>query len=166
VHGVRRHERVFLVASKSTRKPARSDAGPEGAAKPVTILLVEDDPMIRSLVVRMLEQEGCQVLEASTGEEACQHAERHKGPIHLLLTDMMMPGMSGRQLAERVLAVRPEIKVLLMSGFSDDAGLRRGIQDKSIAFIPKPFVPEALLSKIQEVLAFDISRCSVPSSCS
>ena len=122
--------------------------------------------MVRGIMIRLLGSEGYHLLEAATGEEAWQQAERYTGPIHLLLSDMIMPGMSGRQLAERVLAARPETKILLMSGFSDDAGLQRGIEDKSLAFIQKPFVLEALLSKVQEVLAFDGSRSRVTTGCS
>src|SRR4029078_5186247 len=91
-----------------------------------TVLLVEDDDRVRGLVGSVLRKRGYTVLEASRGDQALALASGHTAPIHLLLSDVVMPGMSGRVVAARVTELRPEVRVLLMSGYSDDAGLRSG----------------------------------------
>jgi PAS domain S-box-containing protein len=117
-----------------------------------TILLAEDEPMVRQLVRAVLEQGGYRVLEAADGAEALRLAEAHPGPIHLLLTDVVMPGISGRELTERLAKQRPEVRVVYMSGYTDDAVVRHGVLHAGVAFIQKPFAPSALLRKVQEVL--------------
>jgi two-component system cell cycle sensor histidine kinase/response regulator CckA len=117
-----------------------------------TVLLVEDASAVRSLVHRVLEEHGYAVLEAQTAEEALQLARRHPEPIQLLITDVVLPGASGRRLAEELLAERPQTKVLYMSGYTDDAIVHRGVLDPDTAFIHKPFTPEALARKVREVL--------------
>lgn len=121
-------------------------------AGPATVLLVDDDPLVRGLLQQILTGAGYRVLEAADSEEARQRAERHEGTIHLLLTDVEMPGVNGRVLAELMMAARPETKVLIMSGCTDDNELRQGVRTGHLPFISKPFRPESLLSRVREVL--------------
>jgi CheY-like chemotaxis protein len=117
-----------------------------------TILIVEDEPMVRNLAVKVLDRYGYHVLSAENGREALESSRGHGGPIHLMLTDVVMPGMSGRELVEMLREVRPEMKVLYMSGYTDDAIVCHGILEKGIAFIQKPFTPEDMARKVREVL--------------
>ncbi len=114
---------------------------------------VEDEEMVRKLAYTVLQRNGYQVLEASSGNEALNIVqERNGNPIHLLVTDVVMPGMSGRQRADLVVSLRPETKTLYMSGYTDDATVHHGVLDPGIAYIQKPFTPEALAIKVREVL--------------
>lgn len=113
-------------------------------------LLVEDDPQVQALAVRILVR--YQVLEAGSGADALLLSERHGAQIHLLLTDVVMPGMSGRQLWERLAAARPGLRVLFMSGYTDDAIVQRGVLTAKLAFIQKPLTVATLLTKIRQVL--------------
>jgi two-component system, cell cycle sensor histidine kinase and response regulator CckA len=116
-----------------------------------TILVAEDDQAVRSLVVRLLRSMGYWVLEASRVDEAQMVCLRHKGPVHLLLTDVVMPQMSGRDLLEHIKPLRPDIRVLFTSGYTEEA-LRRGELERDAAFLPKPFTEEALARKVRDVL--------------
>ncbi len=117
-----------------------------------TILLVEDQDDVRCLTARVLESEGYNVLAASSGEDALSLAARHSGTIHLLLTDVVMPGLSGRQVAERLSPARGDTKVLFMSGYTDNVIAQRGVLDPGYAFISKPFTPQTLAHKVRQVL--------------
>jgi two-component system, cell cycle sensor histidine kinase and response regulator CckA len=117
-----------------------------------TILLVEDEAAVRGLTQLALQTHGYTVLEASNGKEALNVCAQHQGPIHLVMTDVVMPDMGGRQVAERLKADKPEIKVLFLSGYTDDAVVRHGILQSEVAFIQKPFSPVALANKVREVL--------------
>lgn len=117
-----------------------------------TILLVEDEEMIRELAVELLRMSGYTVLEASGPDAALEICRHYQPPIHLLLTDMAMPKMTGRQLAERVAKFRPQVKILYMSGYTDDPVVRQGIRDSSVAFLKKPFSLDGLARKVREVL--------------
>ena len=117
-----------------------------------TVFVVEDDEMVRALIRRMLETRGYTVLLAPHGDEALQLLERHPGRVDLLMTDVVMPGMSGRDLADRVAERRPGIKVLYLSGYTDDAIVRHGVLEPGIAFLQKPFSADALARKVREVL--------------
>ena len=117
-----------------------------------TILLVEDEEVVRKLAVRILKRQGYTVLEGSHGNEAIDVCKQHKGPVHLLLTDVVMPQMSGRELAERITSIRPGIKILYMSGYTDNTIAHHGILDKGMNFIQKPFTVDGLARKVREVL--------------
>jgi signal transduction histidine kinase/DNA-binding NarL/FixJ family response regulator len=117
-----------------------------------TILLVEDALRVRAVVREILEMNGYNILEARHGVEALEISERHRGPIHLMVTDVVMPQMSGRELAQRLQPLRPDMKVLYMSGYTDDAIVRHGVLGAGIAFLAKPFTPDALALKVREVL--------------
>ena len=117
-----------------------------------TILLVEDEPMVRQMVRTLLTGCGYIVLEAIQGDDALRVAEAHAGPIHLLLTDVVMPRMSGRELAERLKAVRPEVQVLFMSGYTDDAVMRHGLEQAEVELLQKPFTHLALAQRVRRLL--------------
>jgi CheY-like chemotaxis protein len=117
-----------------------------------TLLLVEDADLLRGLAREVLERAGYMVLEARNGAEALQVHQQHEGPIHLLLTDVVMPGMNGRELAEQLAPLEPEMKVLYMSGYTDDTIVQHGVLEPGVAFLQKPFSPAALTRKVREVL--------------
>lgn len=117
-----------------------------------TILLVEDDEMVNLLVQRALQKRGYTLLQARRGSEALSIAQQHEGTIDLLLTDVVMPYMSGRELAEQLKTQRPQMKVIFMSGYTDDTVVRHGLLTAEIEFLLKPFSPDVLASKVREVL--------------
>lgn len=117
-----------------------------------TILLIEDDAAVRSVTRSILEKSGYTVLEALTGEQALQIAERHPQPIDLLITDLVMPQMGGRELAERINLLHPDTPVLYMSGYTDDAVVRHGVLTAEMAFLQKPFTALQLSQKVRETL--------------
>jgi PAS domain S-box-containing protein len=117
-----------------------------------TVLLVEDAAAVRAVARQVLQRQGYRVLEASEGEDALHLAARHQGTIDLVVTDVVMPRVGGRELAERLLAVRPETRVLYMSGYTDDSVVRHGILEGGVAYLQKPFSPEGLARKVREVL--------------
>jgi len=117
-----------------------------------TVLLVEDEELVRKLACELLTGAGYVVIAANGGEEALSLAREHKEPIDLLLTDVVMPKISGKEVAERLSGIHPETKVLFMSGYTDEAIVHHGILDSHIAFIQKPFSEHALAHKIREVL--------------
>jgi two-component system, cell cycle sensor histidine kinase and response regulator CckA len=117
-----------------------------------TVLLVEDEPSLRELLCEMLQANGYTVLLARDGVEALQLAEAHAGTIHLMVTDVIMPGMTGPTILELLAPTRPEMKVLFVSGFSDESVTRHGLVGPGRAFLSKPFGPEVLLRKVRESL--------------
>ncbi len=119
-----------------------------------TILVVEDDPGIRNLASEVLREHGYKVVEARSAEEALAIRDA-LSTVDLLLTDVILGGMNGQELADRLVAARPGIKVLYMSGYTENAMARHGILDPGLNFLPKPFRPEELLAKVGEVLAQD-----------
>ncbi len=137
---------------------SQAEAEPETTEEPTslegteTILLVEDQEDVRTVAETALRRYGYHVLEASNAGEALLICERHPQKIHLLLTDVIMPRMGGQELAERLAQVRPDIKVLFMSGYTDHAVLHHGILDSGFAYMQKPFVPELLARRVREVL--------------
>ena len=117
-----------------------------------TILLVEDEDAVRGLASRILEKQGYRVIAAQHGREAMEIASKEEGHIHLVLTDVVMPGMNGRGLVERLSGIRPRIKSLYMSGYTDDDIIRRGFIEPSKSFLQKPFTSDALLQTVRKVL--------------
>jgi PAS domain S-box-containing protein len=117
-----------------------------------TILIVEDEDLVRSLVRVALQSNGYRVLESSDARQACQILEESREPIHLLLTDVVMPHMSGKELAERVATQHSDSRVLYMSGYTDNAVVLHSVLEATAHFLQKPFTPKALLKKVREVL--------------
>jgi PAS domain S-box-containing protein len=117
-----------------------------------TILLVEDEEAVRTLTRQVLESKGYTAIEARDGQDALHRAERYEGPIHLLLTDVVMPHLGGRELADRLKVSRPGLRVLYLSGYTDDAVVRHGVLEADVAFLQKPFTPAELARKVREVL--------------
>ena len=117
-----------------------------------TVLLVEDEDMVRSLAIKGLTMYGYQVLGAADGPAALRICQEHEGAIHLLITDVVMPGMGGKVLADRIKLLRPEVKVIFMSGYTDNAIVHHGVLDKGLVFLGKPFTPRELARKVRQVL--------------
>ncbi|MFZ5469231.1 MAG: ATP-binding protein [Myxococcota bacterium] len=144
--------KVYLPRAVGSVEPAVLRAAePDSNVGSETILLVEDEEQVRVLVRNVLKRAGYTVLEAWNGAAALELCEQHPGPIHLVLTDVVMPEMSGRQLVEKVSALRSEAKVLYMSGYTDDTVLHHGVLE-GVPFIQKPITPSALTKKIRSVL--------------
>jgi two-component system cell cycle sensor histidine kinase/response regulator CckA len=116
-----------------------------------TILLAEDEASVRELIRKILSEQGHTVLAAHNGREALEMARRYEGPIHLVLSDVVMPEMGGSEFVRAVVELRPSIKVLFVSGYTDDEVLHRGI-GQNAAFVSKPFAPDELVRKVREVL--------------
>ena len=126
-----------------------------------TILVVEDEEKVRRLIVEILMKQGYKVLEASHGDNALSIHGKHNGPIHLVLIDVVMPGMSGSELAKRLTSLDPKIKVLYMSGYADNTIVHHGVLEKGVSYIQKPFTMEGLARKVREVLESDLARSRV-----
>lgn len=145
--------RIYLPRAHEARpirpQPERRAELPSGEE---TILLVEDDTGVRELIREVLQGQNYSLLEARDAQEALTLAARHAGSIHLLLTDVVMPGMNGKVLADQLVKSQPQLKTLFMSGYTDDAMLQHGVQDLGIAFLQKPFSPMALAQKVRDVL--------------
>jgi CheY-like chemotaxis protein len=158
VHSEKGRGTTFKVYLPRTESPGHQDARrPEPPAQPgsETVLLVEDEPALRGMIRETLEQAGYRVLEGAAPGEALSLAESHEGTIDLMLTDVVMPEMSGRQLAERLQRLQPETPVVYMSGYPDDAIGQDGMLDGATHFLQKPFTPQRLLRKLREVLRPD-----------
>ena len=144
--------KILLPQADSTAEESRLEQEPRGAsAGGETILLVEDDDQVRDVARQMLEMNGYVVLQ-SDAEDAVEDCRHYSGTIHLLLSDLVMPKLNGRELAERLAVVRPEMKVLFMSGYTDNVILDRGIHTRGIALLDKPFTFETLQEKVRSVL--------------
>jgi len=145
--------KVYLprVAGAAEPLPA-AEAAPELRRGTETVLLVEDAAPVRTLARKSLENCGYRVLDAADGRAALDLSAHHAGGIDILVTDVVMPGMSGRELAERLAPLRPGMRVLYTSGYTDDAMVHQGVLRSGVAFLQKPFVPESLARKVREVL--------------
>jgi PAS domain S-box-containing protein len=146
---------TFTVTLPSQPAPRQRGAGASLHAAPrgtETVLAVEDEDAVRRIVKIALESAGYRVIEARSGSEALEVVRRHAGAIHLVVTDVVMPEMSGRELAERIVKDHPGVRILYMSGYTDDAVMRHGIVESGVAFLQKPFSPLALARKVREVL--------------
>jgi signal transduction histidine kinase/DNA-binding response OmpR family regulator len=158
------HVEVFSEPGRGTTFTVylpRVDPAPPASAEPTpgrspfgteTLLLAEDEEAVRTLAGCVLRMSGYTVLEAADGAEALRVAGRHAGPIHLLVTDVVMPGMGGRALADRLTAARPETRVLYLSGYTADEVVRHGVREAEVAFLQKPFKVDALILKVREAL--------------
>jgi PAS domain S-box-containing protein len=144
--------KVYLPRIEGGAGPADPSATTPLPRGTETVLVVEDAAAVRTVVRQMLERSGYTVLDAADGTLALEIAARHHGPIHLVVTDVVMPAMGGRQLSEHLSRLRPETKVLYTSGYTDDAIVRHGVLESGVPFLQKPFTPEALVRKVREVL--------------
>jgi PAS domain S-box-containing protein len=145
--------KVYLPLAEGEVVQARSpSASPANLRGSQTILLVEDEDQVRTVACNILKRKGYRVLEAQSPGEALLLSERHSGTIDLLLTDVVMPQMSGPELARRLSTLRPTMKVLCMSGYTDDAVVRHGAVESGIVFLQKPFTPDTLTRKVRDAL--------------
>jgi len=145
--------KIYLPRVDAPAPGRAADPGPAAVPRGTeTVLLVEDAAAVRAVTREVLERQGYVVLEAPNGEAALHLAQKHRGPIHLLLTDVVMPVMSGRQLADQLAPVRPDMKVLYASGYTDDSVVRHGVLEEGTAYLQKPFTPERLARKVRDVL--------------
>jgi len=145
--------KIYLPRIEETAEPLPAKQSPTSTIKgSETILLVEDDTQLRDLAAAVLGSCGYTVLVADTAREVISKCDEHKGEIHLLLTDVIMPGTGGREIANQVVARRPSTKVLYMSGYTTNAIIHHGVLDPGTHFLQKPFTPSALSAKVREVL--------------
>jgi CheY-like chemotaxis protein len=145
--------KVYLPLADAV--PVESDSGPPPVVDlngTETILVVEDNPAVRELAGDILARQGYTVLSAQDGPEALALAASHHGPLHLLLTDVVMPGMNGRALYQEAVKRHPHLKVLYMSGYTENVIAHRGVLDAGIAYIQKPFTVQSIAAKVREVL--------------
>jgi CheY-like chemotaxis protein len=145
--------RIDAGVAADEAKPAVANASCGGE----TVLIVEDQEGVRRLVKAILEAHGYHVLEAANGAEAHSTAMRHAGAINLLLTDVIMPGISGGALADQLRELRPNLRVMFMSGYSEDVFAKRGVLSAGTAYIQKPFDPDRLAAKVREILDSPLS---------
>jgi CheY-like chemotaxis protein len=144
--------KVYLPRVSTDAQPLPAPAPVLSTGGTETLLLAEDDPMVRRLALRALEKLGYRVLSAEDAAHALDLAEKHHGKIDLLITDVVMPGMSGPQLAKRLVAQRPSLKVLYTSGYAGDAIVRHGIPEAGVEFLQKPYTPMTLASRVRQLL--------------
>jgi len=149
-HGSRFTIYLPHVADAPAPRPAPPPLAAAGGHE--TVLVVEDEPPLRELAARVLTAAGYTVLQAANGAEALALLERHADPVHLVFTDVVMPGMNGRELAARLATLRPGIRVLYTSGYTEDAILRHGVLDDPGRFLGKPYTPSVLRRRIREAL--------------
>ena len=145
--------KIYLPRVEAVLGQGQEEQVPSPLAKgEETVLVAEDEEMLRELACEFLQDSGYIVLAAGNGAEAIEVSQRHQGPIHLLMTDAVMPGMSGRELAQRLGSHRPDMKMLYVSGYTDDAVLRNGLLEPGASFLQKPFTQNALMRKVRAVL--------------
>jgi PAS domain S-box-containing protein len=145
--------KIYLPQVAAAAAPAvRSSVPPVSVHGSETVLLVEDEAMVRNLVQKVLTANGYTVLVAANGRDAERVAAAHEGHIHLLMTDVVLPGLNGRQIAQLLIAARPGIRVLYLSGYTNNAIVHHGVLEPDFAFLQKPFAPAVLGRKVREVL--------------
>jgi CheY-like chemotaxis protein len=170
VYGIVQQSRGWIEAASSPGQGAsfhvyfpRAEGKPEPVAPPAkpaprqavsgTILVVEDQQEVRDFAVQALVARGYQVLQAGDALEALTIIETNGGPLHLLLTDVVLPGMNGRELATRIHATRPRVKVIYTSGYTRDVIAHRGVLEDGLDYIPKPYTADVLAEKVSQALA-------------
>jgi len=144
---------VYLPRTDAPAGPGELPAPESASVQGETVLIVEDQDIVRQLAATVLQQHGYRTMEAASGSEAVLLLNRPGTTIDLLLTDVILPGMNGRELADRIRNEIPTVKVVLMSGYAGDKLGRHGVLEDGLAFLPKPFTPAALLHKVRTVLA-------------
>jgi CheY-like chemotaxis protein len=143
---------IYLPQVDDAAEPLGTECAAQFAAGGTeTVLLVEDEESVRQLVRETLEAKGYKVLEAEHGEAALGVVSEHHGPIDILITDVVMPGMSGRELAKQLCASDPAMKVLFLSGYTEDAIVHQGVLEPGTAFLQKPFTLQMLSRKVREI---------------
>jgi len=142
----------FPSTEAAASRPTSDDITPRSLHGVETILVVEDEGVVREVIKQVLEMNGYIALMAKSADEAEEMFKSHGGDIHLMITDVVMPGRSGPELASLIKSQRKDVKVLYMSGYSDEAIVRHGIISGGVAFLPKPFSPNQLAHKVREVL--------------
>jgi CheY-like chemotaxis protein len=149
---------TFKVYLPRVDEPLDLAAAPAASAEPLpraaeTVLLVEDEAALRSMIQEILEEAGHVVLPAANPEDALAAVRSHAGPVQVMLTDVVLPRMGGRDLAAQVEALRPGLRVLYMSGYTDEAIVHHGMLDAGMQFLQKPFTSEALLRRVRDLVA-------------
>lgn len=145
--------KVYLPKMKGDEEPEEKEQTPvDEPGGSETVLIVEDDDSLRNLAQKALDQHGYRTLVAENGEEALKVGKEREGPIHLLLTDVVMPKMGGKEAADRLQPLYPQMKVIYMSGYTDNAIIHHGVLTSELNFLEKPFTPEGLARKVREVL--------------
>jgi two-component system cell cycle sensor histidine kinase/response regulator CckA len=145
--------KIYLPKVKGDVKEEEIEQTPvENLSGSETVLIVEDDDSLRKLTRTVLKQRGYKILEAENGEDALRISKEHEGSIDLMITDVVMPKMSGKETAERLQPLHPQMKVIYMSGYTDDAIVHHGVLAAGLNFLEKPFSLEGLARKVREVL--------------
>ena len=143
---------IILPQCSETVKTQKTEEQRDFQRGNETILIVEDEDLVRTITTKILKLQGYRIIQASTPAEALLISEQYTQPIHLLLTDIIMPQMTGRVLAERLLKISPALKVLYMSGYTDDEIIQNAVMDSALEFIQKPFSPSNLTKKVRQIL--------------
>jgi nitrogen-specific signal transduction histidine kinase/CheY-like chemotaxis protein len=154
--------KIYLPMDAAALSEPAQDSQPEGAMAGEVVLVVEDEESVRAMTGRLLQSEGYQVLEAADGREALELIGGDSERVDLVITDVAMPSMNGRELADRVKRLRPHLPVLFMSGYTDDEMVRRGLIEPNHPFLSKPFTPEVLASKVRQLIDQAVGREKEP----
>jgi len=152
------HGRYVMAVPGDGSGPSEGSAKEPGAAPAgggETVLVVDDDPAVLQVASKVLSRGGYQVLEATSGADALRIAEEHEGQLDLLLTDVVMPGMGGREVSEAMAQRFPRVRILFMSAYTEDEVILQGVRVAEVNFISKPFTVQGLRSKVREVLDHD-----------
>jgi CheY-like chemotaxis protein len=145
--------KIYFPRMKEKGVPEEKEQTPVGNLDgSETILIVEDDERLRFLAKKILQRHGYKILEFESGDEALEAIKAYEGPIHLLITDVVMPGMSGKETAENLQTLLPDVRVIYMSGYLDDTIVRHGILSPGVNFLEKPFSPKGLAGIVRKVL--------------
>jgi CheY-like chemotaxis protein len=151
--------RLYLPRAEGEVGTRQAKLAPGQVRGNETIVVVEDEPLVKNLVSEVLRKSGYQVMEFTNGREVLARVKHHDGPIHLLVTDVVMPAMGGVELARHLAQGRPEMRVLFISGYTDDLVGRQGLLQSGRAFLQKPFTPDTLLHRVRVLLdAPDVVR--------